>query len=125
MIQDKSNRKAHIRPLCNKCKLRPVAFNYRRKGKVYYRKKCDQCIKEDAGITSRRKHSWEKSGYRKKHICEKCGFKAKHPAQMDVYHVDGNLKNADWNNLKTICANCSRIKSVEEVGWTQGNLLPD
>ena len=115
----------HIRPLCIQCKTRPQAFNYRRKGKVYYRAKCDQCIKLDRGLNTRKKSSWEKSGYRKKHICEKCGFKSKHPAQMDVYHIDGNLKNNNFSNLKTICANCSRIKSTEEIGWKQGSLMPD
>ena len=117
--------KKHIRPLCSSCKIKPRAFNYRRKGKVYYRTKCDQCIKEDKGLNTGKKQTWEKTAYRKKHICEKCGFKSKHPAQMDVYHVDGNLKNCEWSNLKTICANCSRIKSMEEVGWKQGDLLPD
>jgi len=115
----------HIRPLCVQCKTRPQAFNYRRKGKVYYRAKCDQCIKLDRGVTTGKKQSWEKSGYRKKHICEKCGFKSKHPAQMDVYHVDGNLKNNNFSNLKTICANCSRFKSTEELGWKQGSIVPD
>ena len=74
----------HIRPLCSVCKIRPAAFNYKRKKKVYYRKKCDQCIKTDAGQKTRYNYSWVKSGYRKKSICEKCGFKSKHPAQMDV-----------------------------------------
>ena len=111
------NDQKHIRPLCSTCKTRPRAFNYRRKGKVYYRTKCDQCIKEDKGLNTGKKQTWEKTAYRKKSICEKCGFSSKHPAQMDVYHVDGNLK--------TICANCSRIKSLEEVGWKQGDLLPD
>ena len=119
------NEQKHIRPLCTHCKTRPQAFNYRRKGKVYYRTKCDQCIKLDRGDNTGKKQSWEKSGYRKKHICEKCGFKSKHPAQMDVYHVDGNLKNNNFSNLKTICANCSRFKSTEELGWKQGSIVPD
>ena len=123
-INDTSEIK-HVRPLCSNCKLRPSAFNYKRKGKIYYRSKCDQCIKESLGLKTGFKSSWEKAGYRKKSICEKCGFKSKHPAQMDVYHIDGNLKNASWNNLKTICANCGRIKSVEEIGWKQGGLIAD
>ena len=81
--------------------------------------------KEGLGLKTGFKSSWEKAGYRKKSICEKCAFKSKHPAQMDVYHIDGNLKNASWNNLKTICANCGRIKAVEEIGWKQGGLMPD
>ena len=123
-INDTSELK-HVRPLCSKCKQRPSAFNNKRKGKIYYRSKCDQCIKEGLGLKTGFKSSWEKAGYRKKSICEKCGFKSKHPAQMDVYHIDGNLKNASWNNLKTICANCGRIKAVEEIGWKQGSLIAD
>ena len=123
-INDTSELK-HVRPLCSKCKQRHSDFNYKRKGKIYYRSKCDQCIKEGLGLKTGFKSSWEKAGYRKKSICEKCGFKSKHPAQMDVYHVDGNLKNASWNNLKTVCANCGRIKAVEEIGWKQGSLIAD
>ena len=119
------NKTKHVRPLCTRCKTRPSAFNYRRKGKIYYRSKCDSCIKEDLGMRTGFKYSWEKSGFRKKHICEKCGFKSKHPSQMDVYHIDGNLKNASWNNLKTICANCQRILQKLGVKWKQGDLVPD
>lgn len=115
----------HIRPLCIECKTRPAAYNYTRKNKIHYRKKCDQCIRRSSGKITSIMHSWQKAGYRKRAICEKCGFKAKHPAQLDVYHVDGDLSNANWGNLKTICANCSRVKSREEVGWAQGDLKPD
>ena len=123
-IDDTSEIK-HVRPLCSKCKLRPSAFNYKRKGKIYYRSKCDQCIKESLGLKTGFKSSWEKAGYRKKSICEKCGFKSKHPAQMDVYHVDGNRANISAYNLKTICANCQRLKSTQNLGWSLGDLEVD
>ena len=113
------------RPLCTKCKSRPRAFNYKKGDKTYYRKMCDKCIRLSKGKGVSSSASWQQSGYKKKAICEKCGFKSKHPAQMDVYHVDGNLKNNNFSNLKTICANCSRFKSTEELGWKQGSIVPD
>ena len=39
------------------CKTRPQAFNYRRKGKIYYRSKCDQCMKEGLGLKTGKKQS--------------------------------------------------------------------
>lgn len=113
------------RPLCSKCKSRPSAFNYKKGDKTYYRKMCDKCIRLSRGKGVSANASWQQTGYKKKAICEKCGFKAKHSAQLDVYHIDGDLRNSSWNNLKTICANCQRIMSMEEFKWRQGDLMPD
>ena len=113
------------RPLCTKCKSRPRAFNYKKGDKTYYRKMCDKCIRISKGKGVSSSASWQQSGYKKKAICEKCGFKAKHPAQLDVYHIDGDLRNSAINNLKTICANCQRIMTMEEFKWRQGDLMPD
>ena len=38
--------------------------------------------------------------------CDKCGFRAKYPAQLLVYHLDGNLNNNAGYNLRTVCLNC-------------------
>jgi len=113
------------RPLCIKCKSRPAAFNYKKGDKTYYRKMCDKCIRLSRGKGVSSNASWQQTGYRKKAICEKCGFKAKHSAQLDVYHIDGDLRNSAWKNLKTICANCQRIMTMEEFKWRQGDLMPD
>ena len=113
------------RPLCSKCKSRPSAFNYKKGNKTYYRKMCDKCIRLSKGKGVSSTATWQQHGYKKKAICEKCGFKAKHHAQLDVYHIDGDLRNSAINNLKTICANCQRIMTIEEFKWRQGDLMPD
>ena len=47
----------------------------------------------------------------KKDSCEFCGFKAVHPCQLDIDHIDGNHGNNDPANLRTLCANCHRLKT--------------
>lgn len=54
--------------------------------------------------------------YKKKH-CEHCGFVAIHPTQLDVDHIDGNHKNNELSNLKTLCANCHRLKTAIHQEW--------
>jgi 5-methylcytosine-specific restriction endonuclease McrA len=48
--------------------------------------------------------------HKKKH-CEGCGFVAVHACQLDVDHDDGDHTNDDPANLKTLCANCHRLKT--------------
>jgi len=109
-----------MRPLCG-CNKRPVAVNYKKNGKTFYRSKCDQCLRKGTPAKPR----WYQSGYRQKSTCEKCGFKATYITQMRVYHIDGDLENCRPNNLKTICANCQI--AIQRVGakWKQGDLSPD
>ena len=110
-----------MRKLCKKCSLRPVAINYRKEGRTFYRSICDHCSRD-------RKDGrplWALSGYVKKSACDKCGFKSQHESMFNVFHVDGNLTNCRFNNLKTICANCQRILQQEGIKWKQGDLRPD
>lgn len=107
-----------MRPLCS-CGRHPVAINYYKEGKVFYRKLCGFCLR---GITAPR---WQSAGYKKKNICDKCGFKSPHHEVFNVFHVDGDLNNCRPNNLKTICANCQRVLHKEGVRWRQGDLTPD
>jgi hypothetical protein len=110
-----------MRELCKTCGQRPVAINYIKEGRTYYRSKCDHCSKgRDTGIPK-----WYLDGYRQKDQCEKCGFKSKHKEQFNVFHVDGTLTNSRPNNLKTICANCQRTLHQTGVKWKQGDLTPD
>jgi hypothetical protein len=44
-------------------------------------------------------------------VCEECGFVPIHPCQLDVDHMDGDKKNNNIENLKTLCANCHRLKT--------------
>ena len=110
-----------MRKLCKKCKERPVAVNYYREGKPYYRSMCDHCSRnrKDGGPL------WALSGYKKKKVCEKCNYTSKHTEQFNVLYVDGDLQNNRYTNLKTVCANCQRILQKEGVKWRQGDLRPD
>ena len=118
------NGNGSTRPLCQECKSKPAAYNYRRGDKIYYRKKCDACIRRSATSTITTP-AWQRSGYAKKKSCEMCGFSARHPHQLDVYYVDGNMTNNNNNNLKTVCANCNRLLHVKKQGWRQGDLVSD
>ena len=111
-----------MRPLCQ-CGMRPAAVNYKKGNKTYYRKKCEICLKH--GTVGFGIPKWKQVGYEKKDVCEKCGFKGKHKEQFNVFHIDGNLLNCQFRNLKTICANCQRVLHLDGVKWKQGDLSPD
>ena len=110
-----------MRPLCDYCKKKPAAINYKKGNKVYYRKSCESCLHNGKGHGI---PAWYKAGYRIKGECEKCGFKGK-PEQFNVFHIDGKLQNTHFANLKTICANCQRLLQRQGVKWKQGDLVPD
>jgi hypothetical protein len=110
-----------MRDLCKECGQRPVAINYYKEGRPFYRSKCDHCASQRReGIPL-----WAKSGYIKKSACDKCGFTSKYPDQFNVFYVDGNLTNCRYTNLKTVCANCQRILHKLKLPWRQGDLKPD
>jgi len=113
--------KYSMRPLC-KCGQRPRAVNYKKQGKIYYRKLCDICMSRGLyhGIPR-----WHRAGYIKKLQCDKCGIRSQHPEIFQVFHVDGNLDNCRFSNLKTVCCNCSRILAKEGISWRQGDLIAD
>ena len=110
-----------MRKTCTKCKERPVAVNYHKEGRTYYRSLCDHCSR---GLGESRP-LWKLAGYKKKDQCDKCGTKSKHPEIFNVFYVDGNLNNNQFTNLKTICANCQRVLHKEGGRWRQGDLTPD
>ncbi len=53
----------------------------------------------------------------RKEECEECGFVPKHICQLDVDHMDGEKKNNEASNLKTLCANCHRYKTFLSGDW--------
>jgi hypothetical protein len=114
-------KRAGMRDLCNICGQRPVAINYYKDGKAFYRSKCDHCSRN----RNDGKPKWEVVGYKKKAACDKCGFVSKHPEQFNVYYVDGDPSNCRFSNLKTVCANCQRILHKLKMPWKQGDLKPD
>lgn len=110
-----------MRNLCKECGKRPVAINYRKGDRVFYRSKCDHCARN----SKKEKPMWASSGYRKKSTCDRCGFSSSFPIQFDVYHLDGNLANCKFNNLKTVCANCQRLLYSIKLPWKHGDLKSD
>lgn len=104
------------RSLCPVCNSKPVAVNYTRNDITYYRSKCDSCARKNVKVRAK-PMAWVKSGYKKKPHCEKCGFVAKLSDQLQVFHVDGSLKNTNWANLKTICANCAIEVYKSALPW--------
>lgn len=112
------------RGICQTCKNRPVAVNCIKNGTRYYRKVCDVCYR--AGSNAKQPvPNWAKAGYKKKPKCDRCGFVAKDQKQLQVFYVDGNPKNTDWNNLRTICANCAIEVSNPKFKWKPTDLIAD
>ena len=113
------------RPVCTICKNRKVAINRYFNGQVYYRKMCDVCRRAGKNVKPQ-PPLWMKSGYKLKQKCDKCGFTASNPkTQMRVYHIDGNLKNNDWINLKSICLNCQAALQDSKTTWKPADLVAD
>jgi hypothetical protein len=110
-----------MRKLCKKCQVNPVAINYYKDGKTYYRRMCDHCAKGRKDL----RPLWALAGYQKKDHCEKCNYTSKYKEQFNVFYVDGNFNNNRYTNLKTICANCQRVLHKDGVQWRQGDLVPD
>ena len=108
-----------MRPVCDVCGQRPKAVNYRRGDKVYYRRRCEQCLKLYKPV----KPLWVDAGYRVKRKCEACGFKPVLRSQVTVFYVDGDLQNVNNRNLKTVCLNCNA--ELVKTGWRRGDLTPD
>lgn len=110
-----------MRPLC-RCGYRPKAVNYVKNNKTYYRSLCEICLKNGVNHLVPR---WWRAGYRIKSQCEKCGFKSPHKEIYRVFHVDGNLDNNRFSNLKTVCLNCAQTLGKEGITWRQGDLIAD
>jgi len=106
--------------------MKPAAVNYIRNGERHYRKFCDSC-NDTAKKPGKRKGQagWVMSGYKKKLICEQCGFKTVDKRQMTVYYIDGDLRNNNWTNLKSVCANCAIEISIKGLGWKEDDIRPD
>jgi hypothetical protein len=112
------------RNLCPRCFEFPVAINYKRDGKTHYRSMCISCIRKGKKLKPQ-PAAWMKSGYKKPERCELCNFKAKTEKQLFVFHIDGNLKNTNWHNLKTVCANCRIELDNGKLPWKQSTIQPD
>ena len=112
------------RTLCPVCNENLVAVNYVKADVTHYRSRCSGCIRIGKKL-KRQPPAWAKTGYKKKERCEMCNFKAKTIKQLFVYHVDGNLKNTNTLNLKTICANCQIELAGTRLPWKPATIVPD
>ena len=113
-----------MRPLCQVCGKNSAAINGYHSDKIYYRKRCNACIRRDRQLP-RQTPRWQSMGYKKKPTCDRCGFRAKHSAQLLVYHVNGNLNDCELRNLKTVCLNCIEEIRRLDLPWRAGDLSPD
>lgn len=112
------------RPVCTACSRSPCAVNYRKENKIYYRTRCDGCIRKGKKVKPA-KPRWSLSGYKKKAACDRCGFVAKHACQLQVFHLDGDLSNSELINLRTICLNCAALIQQQDFSWARGDLQED
>lgn len=111
------------RPICNACNKAPCKVNYIKNGVPHYRSKCVVCISPHSKVLS--KPLWALSGYKKKPQCDVCGFKTQYSSQSVVYHINGNLKDVAFHNLRTVCLNCIEVIKRTQVNWRRGDLEVD
>jgi hypothetical protein len=91
------------RPVCQNCNFALAKPNGKSKhGFQKWHKYCDDCAK--ALYSKKHKHLQHK-----KATCEECGFVPEDRCQLDLVYRDGNQNNKKDANLKTLCANCSRL----------------
>lgn len=109
-----------MRPLCTVCGNNFRAIAYHKYDRVYYRSRCDACIRRNKKIKKARPR-WMLAGYQKKKQCDRCRFVARHTSQLMVYHVDGDLKNAEIGNLRTVCLNCAAEITRLDLPWRRGD----
>ena len=113
-----------MRPICKLCNKNHSAINYKRAGITHYRSICDDCGKKKPKDKAK-VSSWVKSGYKKKATCDLCGFKSAYSTQLTVFHIDGDLENNAFTNLRSICLNCIEVVKRKEVNWRRGDLTVD
>lgn len=103
------------RPLCSRCGIRPCEFNYYYQGdrsRPHWRRCCALC-RRSASRTQPSKPRWQQSGYQKRNQCDRCGLRSNIAQVFVVVHVDGQLNNCALSNLRTVCANCQIVMSVQ------------
>ena len=89
------------RPLCDCGNVAEMKGKH--KDNIVYRSCCTAC----------RKKGRKQKGYK----CERCHFIPEDKVQLDVDHIDGDRSNNDPLNLQTLCANCHRLKTKQNMDW--------
>ena len=112
------------RPLCQVCNRNLCAINYKKNNVYHYRTRCGTCINRNRNKKPPVPR-WQSQGYKKKNTCDRCGFTSRYHTQILVYHIDGNLNNTTFLNLRSICLNCSITIQHQEQHWQPGDVQPD
>lgn len=105
----------NIDQLCTVCSKKRVTY-HKHKSTIYYDKTCADCRRKQKYGPLATRVNYKYITY-KKSSCERCGFIPEHSCQLDVDHIDGNRNNNNPSNLKTLCANCHRIKTYENKDY--------
>jgi hypothetical protein len=113
-----------LRPICKTCGKNHCAVNYIREGITHYRSGCDECGRKKKKLKPRTPR-WMAAGYKKKPTCDLCGFHSVLPNQITVFHIDGDLDNCKFTNLRSICLNCVEVIKKKEITWRRGDLQVD
>lgn len=113
-----------MRPFCPKCNKNLCAINYKRNGILHYRSMCNECGRNKPKKKTN-PQKWQIAGYIKKPACDLCGFKSIYSSQITVFHIDGNLENIQFSNLRSICLNCVEVVKRKQVNWKRGDLQVD
>lgn len=104
------------RGLCEECGVNVQQSSGRNKeGLQTYKKRCSSCHKRRFGISTHKYRTPYKKF--KKGYCEDCGFIPVHSCQLDVDHVNGDHDDNSEGNLRTLCANCHRLKTYINKDW--------
>lgn len=113
-----------MRPICETCNKNYRSINYIRNGITHYRSQCDECRRQRVKLPPR-KPNWIRSGYKKKSTCDLCGFNSVYASQITVFHINGDLEDIAFSNLKSICLNCVEVVKKTKVTWRRGDLKVD
>lgn len=95
-----------VRGICITCGVNPQTSQ----GNGKYRAVCMGCH------VRRYKHKQAYTKF-KQATCVRCNFIPEHSCQLDVDHIDGNRDNNNEDNLQTLCANCHRLKTLQNKDW--------
>ena len=114
------------RPVCQKCGMNRVCRVGYRDGQPTFRRFCTGCRIEMVPPDVYRRQRNKARAYKRqvnkpyrgylKDRCEWCDFLPVHAAQLEIDHINGNHHDNRAENLQTLCANCHRLKTLQERG---------